>query len=135
VRYVRETGDFGFVAGISMPLRVFDRNQGNVASARAALAAAEARRASTLATTSAQARNAIAAVEAAQRRVDALGNAALPEATEALRLAVRSFEEGRATMLDLLDAQEAYTTAQTALTEARLALALATAELGRLSAQ
>ena len=135
VRHVRETGDFGLVAGISMPLRIFDRNQGNVASARAALAAAEARRAITIATTSAQARNAIAAVEAAQRRVDALGNAALPEATEALRLAVRSFEEGRATMLDLLDAQEAYTTAQAALTEARLALALATAELGRLSAQ
>ena len=135
VRHVRETGDFGLVAGVSMPLRVFDRNRGNIAAARAALAAAEARRASTLATTSAQARNAIAAVEAAERRVDALGKSALPEAAEALRLALRSFEEGRATLLELLDAQDAYTAAQTALTDARLALALATAELGRLSGQ
>ena len=135
VRHVRETGDFGLVAGISMPLRLFDRNQGNIAAARAAVAAADARRASTLATTTARTRNAISAVEAAERRVDALEDSALPEAAEALRLAVRSYEEGRASLLELLDAQDAYTAAQTALTQARLELALATAELGRLSAQ
>ena len=135
IRHVRETGDFGLVAGVSMPLRVFDRNDGNIAAARAALAAAEARRATTLADTAARTRNAIAAVEAAERRVEALEGSALPEAREALRLAIRSYEEGRATLLELLDAQEAYTAAQSALTQARLELALATAELGRLSAQ
>ena len=135
VRHVRETGDFGLVAGVSMPLRIFDNNQGNVAAARAALAAAEARRATTLANTTARARNAIAEVEAAGRRVDALQESALPEAAEALRLAVRSYEEGRASLLELLDAQDAYTAAQAALTEARLQLALATAELGRLAAK
>ena len=135
VRHVRETGDFGLVAGVSMPLRLFDRNQGNVEAARSALAAAEARRASALATTIAQARNAIANVEAAQRRVNALERAAVPEAAEALRLAELSYREGRATLLEVLDVQNAYTSAQAALTEARLALALATAELGRISAQ
>lgn len=135
VRHVRETGDFGVVAGFSMPLRIFDTNAGNVSAARAAIAAAEARRATTLADTTARARNAIAAVEAAERRVEALEGSALPEAAEALRLAVRSYEEGRASLLELLDAQDAYTAAQTALTQARLELALATAELGRLSAQ
>jgi len=118
-----------------MPLRIFDTNAGNVSAARAAIAAAEARRATTLADTTARARNAIAAVEAAERRVEALEGSALPEAAEALRLAVRSYEEGRASLLELLDAQDAYTAAQTALTQARLELALATAELGRLSAQ
>lgn len=135
VRHVRETGDFGLVAGVSLPLRIFDSNQGNVAAARAGLAAADARRASTLATGTARTRNAIAAVEAAERRVDALERSAMPEAAEALRLALRSFEEGRASFLELLDAQDAYTAAQTALTQARLELALATAELGRLAAQ
>lgn len=135
VRHVRETGDFGLVAGVSMPLRLFDDNQGNVAAARAALAAVDARRASTLANTTARARNAIAAVEAAERRVDALQGSAMPEAAEALRLALRSYEEGRASLLELLDAQDAYTATQAALTEARLELALATAELGRLAAQ
>jgi cobalt-zinc-cadmium efflux system outer membrane protein len=135
VRHVRETGDFGLVAGVSMPLRIFDRNQGNIAAAQANLMAAEARRASTLANTTARARNAIAAVESAERRVAALEKSALPEAAEALRLAMRSYEEGRATLLELLDAQDAYTASQAALTEARLALALATAELGRISAR
>ena len=135
VRHVRETGDVGLVAGISMPLRVFDSNRGNIEAARAALNASEARRAVTLASTTARARNAIAAVEAAERRVDALEEAALPAAAEALRLALLSYEEGRASLLELLDAQDAYTEAQAALTQARLELALATAELGRISAR
>lgn len=135
VRHIRETGDLGLVGGISMPLRIFDNNRGNIEAANQALAAAEARRAGILATTTARARNAIAAVDAAQLRVTALEKAAVPEGAEALRLAQRSYEEGRATLLELLDARNAYTAAQAQLTEARLALALATAELGRISAQ
>lgn len=135
IRHVGETGDFGWVAGLSMPLRVFDRNRGNVEAARANLLAAEARRASVQANTRARARNALGAVEAAERRVAALANSALPEAREGLRLTQRAYEEGRSTLLELIDAQNAYTQAQRTLTEARLALALATAELGRISAQ
>ena len=135
VRHVRETGDVGLVAGVSMPLQLFDRNQGGIAAARALEAAAEARRLGILATTTAQARNAIANVEAAKRRVIALDKSAVPEAAEALRLTQRSYEEGRASLLELLDARNAYTAAQASLTEARQALALATAELGRISAQ
>lgn len=135
VRNIRETGDVALVAGISMPLRVFDRNRGNIAAARAVEAANEARQASVLATTRARARNAIVTVEAAQRRVAALEKSAVPEASEALRLAQRSYEEGRASLLELLDARNSYTAAQAQLTEARLALAIATAELGRISAQ
>lgn len=135
VRHVRQTGDVGLVAGLSMPLRLFDRNQGNIDAARQAAASANARRASTLATTTARARNAIANVEAAQRRVEALEKAAVPEASEALRLAELSYREGRASLLELIDIQNAYTAARTSLTEARLALALATAELGRVLAQ
>lgn len=135
VRHVRESGDFGLVAGVSMPLQVFDRNRGNIEAARSGLAAAEARRASAVASTTARARNAIANVQAADRRVQALEASAVPEAAEALRLAERSYAEGRATLLELLDIQNAYTTTRTALTDARLALALATAELGRISAR
>ncbi len=135
VRHIRETGDVGLVAGLSMPLRLFDRNQGNIEAARQAATAADARRASTLATTTAKARNAIANVEAAQRRVEALERAAVPEATEALRLAELSYREGRASLIELIDIQNAYTAARTSLTEARLELALATAELGRILAQ
>ncbi|MDP1907692.1 MAG: TolC family protein, partial [Hyphomicrobium sp.] len=135
VRHIRETGDVGLVAGISMPLRVFDGNRGNIDAARQNLAAADARRAGTLASTTARARNAIASVDAAQRRVEALEKSAVPEAAEALRLTELSYREGRSSLLEQLDAQNAYTTARTALTDARLQLALAVAELARIAAQ
>lgn len=135
VRHIRETGDVGLVAGVSMPLRLFDSNRGNIEAARQIAASAEARRASTLASTTARARNAIATVEAAQRRVEALEKAAVPEAAEALRLTELSYREGRSSLLELLDAQNAYTASRTALTDARLELALAVAELGRIAAQ
>lgn len=135
VRHVRETGDIALVGGVSMPLQVFDRNQGNIAAARSNVLAAEAQRAARLATVTVRARNAIAAVETAEARVEALERAAIPEAAEALRLAQASYRNGRASLLELLDVQTAYTSAQAALTEARLALALATAELGRVAAQ
>ena len=135
VRHVRETGDIGLVAGFSLPLQIFDRNRGNIEAAQQALAAAESRRALALAAVTARGRNAIAAVEAAERRVDALDRNAIPEAREALRLAEVAYGEGKASLVELLDAQEAYRIAQASLTEARLALALATAELGRIAAQ
>ncbi|HEY5722375.1 MAG TPA: TolC family protein [Allosphingosinicella sp.] len=135
VRHVRETGDVGLVGGVSMPIPIFDRNQGNIAAARANVRAAEANLASVTASARVNARNAIIAVEAAAARVEALERAAVPEAGEALRLTEISYREGRATMLELLDAQNAYRAVQLALVEARLAQALATAELGRVAAQ
>lgn len=135
VRHVRETGDFALVGGLTMPLQIFDRNQGNVSAAQSNVRAAEANLANVTASVRVRARNAIIAVEAAEARVQALQGSAVPEAGEALRLAQLSYGEGRATLLELLDAQNAYRTAQLALIDARLALANATAELGRVSAQ
>ena len=135
VRQFSATGDVALVAGFSVPIPVFNRNQGNIAAARSNVAAAEARRASVLATVTVRARNAIANVEAAQARVAALEGAAIPEGLEALRLTQESYREGRASLLELLDAQNAYTAAEAALIDARLALALATAELGRVAAE
>ena len=135
VRHVRETGDVGFVAGLSMPLRIFDQNQGNISAARAAVSAAEARQRASLIAVTSRGRNAISAVEAAKRRLSALQKSALPESKEALRLAQQSWTEGRATLVELLDAQNSYLSTQAALTEAELALAIATAELGRIAAQ
>ncbi len=135
VRHVRESGDFALVGGVSMPLPIFDRNQGNVEAARAGVRSAEANVAGAMASARVRTQNAIIAVEAAEARVRALEGAAVPEAAEALRLAQLSYQEGRATLLELLDAQNAYRTAQLALIDARLALATATAELGRAAAR
>lgn len=135
VRHIRETGDLGLVAGLSLPLKIFDQNRGNIEAARATVEAAEARQRTSLLGVTSRGQNAISAVEAAQRRVAALQKSAIPEAREALRLAQKSWTEGRATLVELLDAQNAYLSTQAALTEAELALAVATAELGRIAAQ
>lgn len=135
VRHVRERGDFGLVAGASLPLPVFDRNQGGIAAARANVEAARARRGAALASARARVATAITAVEAAGARVRALEGAAIPEAIEALRLTDLSYRAGKSPLLELLDAQAALSSAQAALIDARLAQALATAELGRVSAQ
>src|SRR3546814_17126689 len=98
-----------------MPLPIFDRNQGNVAAARANIRAAEAGLVSARASATVRAGNAIVNVEAAAARVEALEKAAVPEAAEALRLTELSYREGRASLLALLDAQNAYRTAHTPL--------------------
>lgn len=135
VRHFAQTGDVALVAGLSMPLPFFDQNRGNIDAARADISAAEARRAGQLATVTVRVQNAISNVDAAEARVRALEGSAVPEAFEGLRLTQIAYREGRATLLELLDAQNAYTSAQSGLLDARLALALATAELGRVAAQ
>jgi outer membrane protein, heavy metal efflux system len=135
VRHNADSGAVGLVGALSMPLPIFDRNSGNISAARAEVEAAQVRVAASLAAVRVRAQNAIAQVEAAQARVRALDGAAVPEAFEALRLAQISYREGRASLVELLDTQNAYTAAQSALLDARLALALATAELGRVAAQ
>lgn len=135
VRHLRESGDVALVGGVSLPLPIFDRNQGNIAAARAGVRAADANLASAIATADVRTQNALVNLEAARARVTALEGAAVPEAAEAQRLAQLSYREGRATLLELLDAQEAYRNAQSALGDARLAQALAAAELSRAAAQ
>jgi len=135
VRQFRATGDTALVAGLTMPIPVFDRNRGNIDAARSGIEAARSRRAAVIADVTVRTRNAIAAVEAAEARMRALQDAALPEALEALGLTQESYREGRSTLLELLDAQDTYTQAESALIDARLAYALATAELGRVAAQ
>lgn len=135
VRHVRETGDLGLVAGLSMPIPIFNRNGGNIDAARQAVSAAEARQRSALLAVTSRGQNAIVTVEAAQRRLVALQKSALPEAREALRLAQLAYTEGKASLVELLDAQNAYLSTQAALTEAEQSLAIATADLARIAAQ
>lgn len=135
VRHVREIGSVALVAGVSLPLPVFDRNRGNIEAARAGVRAADANLASVRASVRVRAANAVTNAQSAAARVEALQRSAIPEAAEALRLSRLAYVEGRATLVELLDAQAAYREARAALIDARLAQALATAELGRVTAQ
>lgn len=131
VRNIRETGDVGLVAGVSMPLPIFDRNQGNIAAARSGIEAAEARVAAAQNRAAATIANARASLAAAEARLGALEQSGVTESREALRLAELSYRAGKASLLELLDAQQAYALTQTDLIAARQARAEAAAALAR----
>lgn len=134
VRQLRQTGDRALIASLSVPLPVFDRNQGNIAAARSGIQSAEARRNSVLANTQAEIANARSALAAAEARVIALEGSGIGQAREALRLAQLSYRAGKSSLLELLDAQQAYASTQAELIAARRARAEAQATLARQAA-
>src|SRR3546814_12100782 len=105
MRQLRETGDRAMIASLSVPLPVFDRNQGNVAAARSGMQSAEARRNSVLANTQAEIANARATLQAAEARVAALEGSGINHAREALRRPHRSYRAGQPPLLALPAAQ------------------------------
>ncbi len=135
VRRFQQNGDAALVVGVSAPIPVFNRNQGAVAAARADAAAAEARERLALARSIRTLRDAQASLVAANARVEALRGRILPGAETAVDLARRGFEAGKFSLLDVLDAQTALTTARTDLIAARLERAKALAALERAAAQ
>lgn len=135
VRQLRGSGDHALVAGLTMPIGLFDRNQGNIAAAGADIRTAAARRDAVLATARADIANAQGALAAADARLAALEAEAVPQAAEAMRLAMLSYRAGRSPLVELLDGQAAHAAAQSALIDARLARALAAAALARAAAR
>ncbi|WP_438479920.1 TolC family protein [Oleiharenicola lentus] len=105
VRFLRETSDAALVAGISVPLPVRHKNQGNIRAARETLASAE------LTTTALETELRIAAtaawqeLAAAHRAITSLRRDALPATEEALAVVRRAYTEGHLPLIDVFDAQ------------------------------
>lgn len=135
VRRFGEGRETAFVAGFSIPLPFRDRNRGNIEAAQADSLASEALlRLAGLNARRAQ-HDARMLLGAAEARVDALSGPSLAQAEEAVRLARIGYGAGKFSLLELLDAQAALTTAKTALIEARLDRARALAALIRAQAR
>jgi len=118
------------IAGLSVPLPIFDRNRGATQAAQAELRAADARLQQARLDAEAdrqagfsKARSAAARVQAAQA-----GEAA---ASEAYRLARLGYEAGRIALLELTSARRALAEARTRTVDARLDQVRAEAEAAR----
>lgn len=120
------------IGGISLPLPLFDRNQGNVNAAQADLDGAEARLRISQDNARAESSIAILRIEAAQVRLDA---ALLAEhtAAEAYRLAQIGYQSGKSSLLELLSVRRSLGLARGATLDARLSRLQALASLARLS--
>ncbi|WP_369991200.1 TolC family protein [Pseudomonas xanthosomatis] len=104
-QYSREDRERVNVVGLSMPLPLFDRNQGNVlAAARRADQARDLRNAVELRLRS-DTRSAVEQWATAMGEVQAYDRTILPSAQQAVDTATRGFEMGKFAFLDVLDAQ------------------------------
>jgi len=135
VRNFREGGETAFVMGVSIPLPFRNRNRGNIAAAQASGDAAEAQLAQARLDTRFTRRDAELMLGAADERLNMLSGAGLFQATEAARVAEVGYQQGKFTLVELIDAQAALTGANLKLIEAQLDRARALAALGRANAQ
>jgi outer membrane protein, heavy metal efflux system len=135
VRRIADGGATAFVAGISIPLPVRNRNGGNIEAAQSESLAAE----SGLALARLDAHRARyesrMQLDAASARYDALAGPSMAQAEEAKRLAKIGYSAGKFSHFDLIDAQNALNQAKLNLIEARLDRARALAALIRANAQ
>lgn len=118
VRRFQESRETALVAGASIPLQIYDRNQGGIARAQAELLRAEAeadrgRRTLAAALLAAEQRQ-----DLAWRSVQTLRRDALPAAENAARFAAGGFAEGKFGFLEVLDAQRALSDTRASLIEA-----------------
>lgn len=104
-RHEAATGDLGMVFAVSAPLALFDRGQGRTRAAEERLAAAHALRSAARLAVVRNVMRERSALVRAHHEVTALQESALPEAEEALGLARMAYEQGRARLSDVFDAQ------------------------------
>lgn len=133
VRRYRESDDTAFVAGISIPIPVFSRNRGAIASASARVTAAEA----DLAAERLELGGRLGAVRArlltAQDNAIALKESIVPTAERAFTIATEGYRQGKFSYLEVLDAQRTLFDARRDLTSALATYHETTAELDRLT--
>jgi cobalt-zinc-cadmium efflux system outer membrane protein len=105
VREYADTGDTALVAGIAVPLPLFDRNQGTIQGSHYRLAKAEdERQAAEARVRSAFARSYLS-LTTAQAEVLALRTEVLPAAQRAFEAATEGYRQGKFSYLEVLDAQ------------------------------
>ena len=121
----------GFVAGIALPLPLWDRKGGAVAGANAEAQRRVAELESVRRRTAREADEAYAALQAAEQAVTGLRSAVGGEATAALRAAETAYREGELSLVEWLDAVRAYTEAQTTFAALRAEVYIRRAALER----
>jgi cobalt-zinc-cadmium efflux system outer membrane protein len=105
VRDYRESGDSAFVAGASIPLPLFNRNQGGILESRRRLAKAERESAAAETRVRAALAETYQALSTAVLEIDALKTTVIPGAQSAFEAASEGYRQGKFGYLDVLDAQ------------------------------
>ncbi|MEX2402164.1 MAG: TolC family protein [Rhodothermales bacterium] len=130
--YKRQSNGFkGVFVGTAIPLPLFDRNSGTIAARGAALSTAEHRRALTEASVERDVRRAYDRYASLAERSERIGEGLLGDADGLLHAAQVGYAEGEMSLVELLDAAEAYSDARLSRLEMRMHLHNAFYELLR----
>ncbi len=105
VRQQEATDSTGFVAGFSVPLPFFNRNQGAIRAAREILAKTDTDAAAALARVRNELTNAYQTLLTARTSLELLRSTVLPGARESVAGMNEGFQSGRYSYLEVLDAQ------------------------------
>jgi cobalt-zinc-cadmium efflux system outer membrane protein len=108
IEYQRIGADNTIGFGFSFPLRIFDRNQGEIARTRAEVERSNALTRSAAIQALAEVDTALSAVTIQHARVVALRDTYLPKAQQARTTVEFAYRRGGASLLDFLDAQRTY---------------------------
>ena len=117
IQYQRVGQDNTFGVGISIPLRVFDRNQGEIERTRAGVERADHVRDAAINQARGEVETALASVLTERDKARRLGDLYLPRAERVRATVEFAYRRGGLSVLDLLDAQRTYR--ETALEHAR----------------
>jgi outer membrane protein, heavy metal efflux system len=110
-RHFNDTNDDAVRLGISVPLPVFDRNVGGIAEAEASRAKVDTDRATARVALILTLGRAYETLAGAEREIDILRTAAIPNARKAVEAIESGYSQGRFTLLDVLDVQNSSTQA------------------------
>lgn len=133
LRFLREGSDAAFVAGLSVPLPVRHRNQGNIRAARALLAGAEQGARAVEFALRADFTAAWQDLAIAHRTTVGLREQALPALESAHAAVQHAYNEGQLPLIDVLDAQRALVAIQREILDTETEYALALARLAALT--
>ena len=95
----------GFTLGASIPIPIFDRNQGGIQESRYNLAKGHEEQRATKVRVLTEIADAFAAMASAHARASILGRSVVPEAQKAFDAATAGYNAGKFPYLDVLDAQ------------------------------
>ncbi len=108
VEYQRIGPDNTIGFGFGLPLRIFDRNQGEIARTRADALRVDAVRDAVVIRALSEVDTALAAVDTERGKVEALRDTYLPKAKQARETVEFAYRRGGVSLLDYLDAQRTY---------------------------
>lgn len=131
LRREEESGERSFVAGLSLPLPLFDRNSAAVRAAASDLARAESEREAAALDLEARLAHLLAGARNAHDEAAVLREIALPAAEEALEAARIGYEHGKLGYLDLVEAERSFVDLRARLTDGLVRYHITVAEIAR----